>query len=100
MKQWLLKLFGNVGEFLAVLFNNAIQQELKVVLPIAAKAVAQVAVDPALLTGDLRRNAALVAIGGELAKAQVQVGLSTVNLAIELAYTKFKTEQPTTPAAS
>jgi len=93
MKAWLLKLFGPIGEFLGALFSNAINKELKIVLPIAAKFVAQVAKDPSLLSGGAKFDAAAAGIMAELASAQINVAVSTLNLAIELAYTKYSVEQ-------
>lgn len=89
-----LKMFGVLGEYFAVIFKNAINQELKIILPIATKAVARIASDPTLASGGARRDAAIAEILAELASKQVQVGISTLNLAIELAYQKFLTEQP------
>lgn len=94
MKAWLLKLFGDIGEYLSVLFDKAIKEELKIVLPIATKLVRQVAADPTLLSGSAKRDAVIAGIIAELAVAQTQVGLSIISLAIELAYTRMKVEQP------
>jgi hypothetical protein len=94
MKAWLLKWFGPVGEYLSAILNSAVHQELKIVLPIATKLVKQVASDPTLLNGGAKFDAALAGVLLELGAAQSQVAISTVSLAIELAYTKFKLEQP------
>lgn len=93
MKAWLLKLFGDIGEYLSVLFDKAIKEELKVVLPIATKLVRQVAADPTLLSGSSKRDAVIAGIIAELGAAQMQVGLSVVSLAVELAYTRMKIEE-------
>lgn len=89
-KETILKFFGEIGAYLAAVLKPALQAELKVVLPLAAKAVAQVAADPTLLSGGAKRDAAVAAILAQLAKAQVSIGISTVNLAIELAVQKSK----------
>ncbi|MGZ8924331.1 MAG: hypothetical protein ACXW2E_00475 [Nitrososphaeraceae archaeon] len=60
------------------------------VVPIAAKAVRMVANDLSVLKSPEKRNAAVAAVLAELAAAQIEVGLSIVNLAIELAYVEFK----------
>jgi hypothetical protein len=96
MKAWLLKFFGDLGEFLAVLFNKALNEELKVVLPIAKRLVAQVAADPNLITGSAKREVVIATILAELGAAQMSVGMSVVALAVELAVTKMKQEQLTT----
>lgn len=90
----ILKFFGVLGEYFAAIFKSAINQELKIVLPIATKAVKLVASDPSLLSGGAKREAAIAAILAELASKQAQVGISTLNLAIELAYQKFLVDEP------
>jgi hypothetical protein len=90
----ILKFFGVLGEYFAAIFKSAINQQLKIVLPIATKAVKMVASDPSLLSGGAKREAAIASILAELAAKQVQVGVSTLNLAIELAYQKFLIDEP------
>jgi hypothetical protein len=89
-KQKILSLLGDLGQFLSILFKDTVQQELKVVLPIALDTVTKIALDPTLLTGGARRDAAISAIQGQLAQSQVTVGLSVVSLAVELAVTTLK----------
>jgi hypothetical protein len=93
MKAWLLKFFGPLGEFLSTILNSAVHQELQIVLPIATKLVKQVAADPSLLTGGAKFDAALAGVLLELSAAQTQVAVSTISLAIELAYTTMKVQQ-------
>lgn len=88
----ILKFFGILGEYFAVILRSAIKQELTLVLPIAGKAVATVAKD-STLSGKDKCEAAIALILAELAAKQVQVGISTINLAIELAYQKFVAEE-------
>jgi hypothetical protein len=92
MKVWLLRLFGFLGEFLAVLFQKGIAEELKVVLPIVTRYVKAVANDPSLITGESKREVVFATVLSELGAAQLQVGSSVINLAIELAVQKFKNE--------
>jgi len=92
MKAWLLKFFGELGEFLAVLFNKALNEQLKVVLPIAKRLVVQVAKDPTLITGSAKREVVIATILAELGAAQVDVAKSVIALAVELAVTKMKEE--------
>lgn len=87
---WFMKLFGALGRFLSVLFNAALKKELEVVMPIAAGAVRSVASDPTLFQPGMKREAALALIMAQLTKSQIEVGLSVVNLAIELAVQEFK----------
>ena len=94
-KTALLKLLGELGDFLAVLFKSGIQKELKILLPIALKAVKEVASDITLTSGDAKFNAAFDIIGKELGSQQSAIGRSLVNLAIELAYQKFLDAAPT-----
>lgn len=97
MPAWLLKFFGSLGRFLSVLFKGAINEELKVVLPIAAGAVRSVASDPTLLSSGAKRDTAIGLILAELASAQAKVGVSVINLAIELAVQEFKANEVTQP---
>jgi hypothetical protein len=90
MKQWLLKLLGILGEYLKVLFDSAIKAELEVIMPIATNIVKQVAKDPTLLSSSAKRDAAIAGILAEITAAQVQVGNSIINLAVELAYQNIK----------
>jgi hypothetical protein len=94
MKQLLLKFFGELGDFLAVLLKSGVQDELKALLPIALNAVKTVAADPTLTTGDAKFNAAFALIGDQLGDKQATIGKSLVNLAIELAVQRFKDMQP------
>lgn len=89
-KQRILAWLGELGQFLSVLFKDALQQELKVVMPIALEAVKQVALDPTLLNGGAKRDAAIAQIQDQLVKSQIQVGLSVVSLAVELAVQNVK----------
>ena len=89
-KQNLLSFFGDLGKFLSVLFKDTVQQELKVVLPIALDAVTQVALDPTLLNGGAKRDAAISIVQDKLVKSQYTVGVSVVSLAVELAVTNIK----------
>lgn len=94
MKKWILKFFGELGEFLAVLLKKGIQDELKLLLPIALSAVKTVAADASLTSGDAKFNAALAIVGDQLGDKQAAIGKSLINLAIELAVQKFKDAQP------
>jgi hypothetical protein len=88
----ILHFFGLLGDYLSVLFTSAIQQEMKIVLPLATKYIAKIANDPTLLTGAEKRAVAISQIVGELGQGQSAIGSSIINLAIELAYQKFKVE--------
>lgn len=92
-KQWFMKAMGELGQFLSVLFKDALQKELKAVMPIALAAVKQVAADPSLLTGGAKRDAAIELIGGQLLEAQKTIGLSVISLAVELAVQNMKAAQ-------
>lgn len=94
MKAWFLRFFGSLGTFLSTLLSGALKQELEVVLPIALKAVKAVAADQSLLSSGAKRDAALASIIAELGKAQLQIGLSVMNLAVELAVQEYKTKNP------
>ncbi len=90
IKQKVLSMLGELGQFLAVLFKDTVQQELKVVVPIAVNAVAQVALDPTLLTGGAKRDAAIGLIQNQLVQSQVTVGVSVIYLALGLAVTNLQ----------
>lgn len=93
MKAWILKLFGEIGEFLAVLLKKGIQEQLKALLPIALNAVKTVAADATLTSGEAKFNAAFSIIGDQLGDKQQAIGKSLINLAIELAVQKMKENQ-------
>lgn len=95
MPAWILKFFGSLGKFLSVLFKSALKKELEVVMPIAAGAVRSVASDPTLIQPGSKRDTAISLILAELTTAQVEVGRSVINLAIELAVQEFKAEEVT-----
>jgi len=85
--------FGPLGAFLKPLLQIALQQEMAAVMPIAMAAVAQVAADPSLLSGGAKRDAALKIIGQQMQAASIQAAASTVNLVLELAVTKLKSQE-------
>jgi hypothetical protein len=93
MKQLLLKFLGSLGNYLKVLFEGALKAQLDALMPIATNAVKMIAKDPSLLTSNEKRDAAISMILADIAKAQIQVSQSVVNLATELAYQNFKREQ-------
>ena len=96
-KQTLLGAFGSLGRFLAILFKDALQKELEVVLPIAIGAVTSVASDPTLIQSGEKRDAAVALIIAQLVKAQVTVGLSVIHLGVELAVQNVKANSTLVP---
>lgn len=90
--QFLLSLLGELGKTLKVLFQNAIQKELAVALPIAKKMVLEVAADPSILQQEDKRKAAFARVVDELLASHKEVASSTINLAIELAVKALKAE--------
>lgn len=93
IKAFFVKSLGIVGRFLSILFNDVIHKELELLLPIAEQVVVQVASDPSLVTNDSKRQAAISAIGSQIAAKQLQIAGSSINLAIELSYQKYKDDQ-------
>lgn len=89
MKAWLLKFFGELGDFLTVLFKDSIQQQLKIILPIALKYVKQIANNPNLISGSEKRKAVFDAILDEIGDKQGDFKTHIINLAIEMAVVKF-----------
>lgn len=90
MKEWIIAKLGILGQFLSVLFKDALQKELKLVLPIAAKIVAQIAADTSILTSEQKRNVAFENITTELLASQRDISKSIISLAIELAVQQLK----------
>ena len=84
-KQTLLNALGTLGRFLSILFKDTLRKELEIILPIAIGAVTSVANDPTLLKSGAKQDAAAALILAELAKKQVEIGKSVINLGIELA---------------
>lgn len=103
-KSQLVSMFGELGHFVSVLFQEALQQELVVVVPLARSLIAQVAMDPTLLTSSAKRGAVLAMLATQLVPKQVAVGEDVLRLAIELAYQDFKLAPPvatsTTPVVA
>ena len=93
VKVLLFKLLGSLGDYLKVIFQTTLKEELKLIMPIATTFVKQVASDPTLLTGAEKRAVAFKSIISQLDAGQAQVGNSVVNLAIELAYANFQRMQ-------
>ena len=93
IKQTILRIFGKLGQFLSILFADAVRKELEVVMPIAVNAVKTVALDSSILSNPAKRDAAVALIVDELTKAQVQVGSSVIALGVELAVQHMKAAQ-------
>jgi hypothetical protein len=95
IEEKLLSVLGEVGSVLKILFEDTIQQELQVVIPLATKIVAEIAADPTLVTSDQKRNAALAGIGADLLASQKQIAPSIISLAVELAVQNLPKPTPT-----
>lgn len=91
-KEALLKMLGDLGDFLAVLFKKGIHDELKLILPIALNAVKTVAADASLVGGDAKFNAAFALVSAGVAGGQKDIASSLINLGIELAYQKMQAQ--------
>lgn len=89
-KTTILNALGSLGKFLSILFQDALKKELEVVLPLALGAVRAVAADPTLVHAGAKREVAVALILAQLGKAQIEVGLSVVNLGLELAVQNIK----------
>ena len=76
---------GVLGQFLAVLFDSALKKELEFLLPIALQAVSTAAIDATLTTGNKKKTFVINSITSQMKAVQADIGMSTVNLAIELA---------------
>lgn len=84
--------FGSVWHFLADYLHAAIPEATAVVmkdlLPIADTVVQDLS--STTMTGAQKKDAAVTAIQGKLASIGIDVGISLINLAIEMAVQKFK----------
>lgn len=85
MGKYLLSKLGILGQFLAVLFDSALKKELEFLLPIALGAVTAAASDDTLTTGKKKNAFVINSIASQMKAVQADIGMSTVNLAIELA---------------
>lgn len=85
MGKYLLSKLGVLGQFLSVLFNSALKKELEFLLPIASQSVLCALNDEELNTGSKKKAFVIKSITSQMKDAQVDIGMSTVNLAIELA---------------
>lgn len=85
MGKYLLSKLGVLGQFLAVLFDSALKKELEFLLPIALGAVTAAATDDTLTTGKKKNAFVINSITTQMKAVQADIGMSTVNLAIELA---------------
>jgi hypothetical protein len=88
--KYLLSKLGVLGQFLAVLFDSALKKELEFLLPIALQAVSAAAIDATLTTGKKKNAFVIGSITSQMKDVQSEIGLSTVNLAIELALKSIK----------
>jgi hypothetical protein len=88
--KYLLSKLGVLGQFLAVLFDSALKKELEFLLPVALSAVTAAAIDSTLTTGTKKKNFVIGSITTQMKDAQFEIGLSTINLAIELALKSTK----------
>lgn len=93
MKTWLLKFFGEIGEFLKILLKEGLERQLKIILPIATKYVKMIAADPSLVSGREKQAAVFNAIISEIGDSQEDFKTSIINLAIEMAVVEFKALQ-------
>ena len=91
IKAWFLRFLGELGDFLKVLLQRGVVEELNAILPIALEAVK--AVQAENLSGEEKRALAISIIKSKIAKASYQTATSVINLAIELAVQKLKAFQ-------
>ncbi len=90
IKLWFLGLLGDLGKFLKVLFKDALQKQLKLIMPIAMDAVKQVASDPSILSSNEKRDMAIGIIKDKILDGQREIGLSVIALAVEVAVQNIK----------
>jgi len=91
IKVWFLRFLGELGDFLKVLLQRGVVEELNAILPIALEAVKVVQAEN--LSGEEKRALAINIIKSKIAKASYQTATSVINLAIELAVQKLKAFQ-------
>lgn len=80
--------FGHLGDWLAVIFRQGVKAELEALMPIAMAAVAKMATTD--LSNDAKRSAAFGEILNQAKGAQLNVGVSLINFALELAVQNLK----------
>ena len=90
MGKYLLSKLGVLGQFLAVLFDSALKKELEFLLPIVSQSVLVALNDAELNTGTKKKSFVFKSIMTQMKDAQMVIGTSTVNLAIELALKSVK----------
>lgn len=100
LKEKFIAFLGVLGQYVSVLFREALQAELTVVVPLARKLVAEVAMDPTLVTSSDKRHAVMTELVSQLAPRQKKVGEDVIRLAIELAYQDFKITPPPSTATT
>jgi H2-forming N5,N10-methylenetetrahydromethanopterin dehydrogenase-like enzyme len=92
LKMWFIRKFGTTGQYISVLLDGVVREELEHVLPIATTAVAMVSANPTLIAPGPQQEAAVVIILAQLALSQIYVGRDIINLAIEIAVQNRKYE--------
>ena len=95
-----LKLFtSNIWTFLEPFIETLLSSAGQALANAAITAVTSVAQDPGLLTDDAKRQAAFQAIVKDLAGKGIQMGVSTINAALETAVLKMKAKTPAAPTS-
>lgn len=85
----LLGIGKNLLSFILPILASGVSSYLEQILPIALKIVTELATEGGL-SSEQKRKVALGRLGAEAGALGINVGASTLNLALELAVAKFK----------
>ncbi len=80
-----MKILNVILSFVQKLFKSALQEQLKILIPIAEKVVKLIAEDPSVVSNSVKRDAAVTLILQELVQKQLNYPMRLINLAIEIA---------------
>lgn len=85
-----MKVFSVIKNFFTNLFKNAIEEQVKILLPIAIEAVKKVESNPSILVSSAKRDVAVAEIVAKLVAAEKPVIKRLINLAVEMAVIEVK----------
>ena len=85
-----MKILSAIGKFFSSLFKQSVEQQLKILVPIALGIVSQIESDPTIILDKGKQATAVSLLLAELAAKELAYVPRLINLAIEIAVVEFK----------
>ena len=85
-----MKILSAIGKFFSSLFKQSVEQQLKILVPIALGIVSQIEADPTIILDKGKQTTAVSLLLAELAAKELAYVPRLINLAIEIAVVEFK----------